>query len=255
MILIRVAATSRRTHRYALLIVAQLLVAIPGSARADADVDIRGDSLVYRGDLTANGLQRLQAAYSTGDRTMRWLEIDSGGGEVNVAMDFGEWILGAGLALRVANRCLSACANYVFPAAVVKVIEPGAIVAWHGSAMQSEAASRTAIDAVIERDVLPATDPRERETLRARLVADTLAYLARAEARQAAFFRRLGVDERITRLGLEHPAVTDFWFVSVATMARFGIDRVVAPTNYAATDTRRFGPGKVVYIEPDGVAP
>lgn len=251
----RATSTIRRTRRDVLIIVVQLLLATAAGARSNAHIDVRGDSLVYHGDLTADGLQRLQTTYIAGDRAARWLEIDSGGGEVNVAMDFGEWLLGAGLAVRVTNRCLSACANYVFPAASVKVIEAGAIVAWHGSAIQSEAASRAAIDAVIERDVLPASDPRERETMRSRLVAETLAYLALAEARQAAFFRRIGVDERITRLGLEHPAVTDFWFVSVATMARFGIDRVVAPANYAATDTRRFGPGKVVYIEPDGVVP
>ena len=123
------------------------------------------------------------------------------------------------------------------------------------AALQTEAASRAAIDTVIERDILPATDPRERDAVHAKLVADTLAYLALAEARQAAFFRRIGVDERITRIGLDHPAVTDFWFLSVPAMARFGIERVVAPSNYAATDTRRFGPGKVVYIEPVGSEP
>lgn len=251
----RTTSTVRRARRHVLLIVAQLLLAAPVAAQSDVQVDGIGDALVYRGDLTAAGLRQLQDVYNAGDRTARWLDIDSGGGEVNIAMDFGEWILGAGLAVRVANRCLSACANYVFPAAAVKVIEPGAIVAWHGSALQTEAASRAAIDAVIERDVLPATDPGEREATRSRLVAATLAYLELAAARQADFFRRIGVDERITRLGLEHPAVTDFWFVSVATMARFGIDRVVAPTNYAATDTRRFGPGKVVYIEPAVFAP
>jgi len=249
-------ATSTNRHvRCVLIIVAQFLFATPGAAEPDPHVEVRGDTLVYRGDLTADGLQRLQAAYPAAEPVARWLQIDSGGGEVNVAMDFGEWILSGGLAVRIANRCLSACANYVFPAARVKVIEQGAVVAWHGSAIQSEAASRAAIDAVIAADVLPATDPREREAVRSRLVDETLAYLARAEARQAAFFRRLGVDERITRIGLEHPAVTDFWFVSVATMARFGIDRVVAPANYAATDTRRFGAGKIVYIELDGMAP
>ena len=251
----RVTSTKRHVRRCVLIIVAQFILAMAGAAQPDPHVDVHGDTLVYHGDLTADGLQRLQAAYLAADPVARWLEIDSGGGEVNVAMDFGEWILSGGLAVLVTNRCLSACANYVFPAASVKVIEAGAVVAWHGSAIQSEAASRAAIDAVIERDVLPATDPRERETMRSRLIGDTLAYLARTEARQAAFFRRLGVDERITRIGLEHPAVTDFWFVSVATMARFGIDRVVAPANYAATDTRRFGAGKIVYIEPDGLAP
>jgi hypothetical protein len=242
--------TIRRARRYALIVIAQFLLAATCSGQTGPRVDARGDTLIYRGDLTSDGLRQPQTTHNATEHTPRWLEIDSGGGEVNVAMDFGDWIFHAGLGVRVSNRCLSACANYVFPAAPVKVIEPQAIVAWHGSAIQTEAASRAAIDAVIERDVLPGTDPRERDAIRSRLIADTLAYLALAEARQAAFFRRLGVDERITRVGLDHPAVTDFWFLSVAAMARFGIDRVVAPSNDAATDTSRFGPGKVVYIEP-----
>lgn len=255
MVFARCISIIHRARRCLALFAVPWLLTVPAGAQAAATVDRLGDTLIYHGDLTADGLRRLQASYAAGGAAVRWLDIDSGGGEVNVAMDFGEWILNAGLAIRVRNRCLSACANYVFPAATVKVIEPGAVVAWHGSAIQTEAASRAAIDAVIERDVLPATDPDEREATRSRLVAATLDYLAHAEARQAEFFRRLGVDERITRIGLEHPAVTDFWFVSVATMARYGIDRVVAPNNYAATDTRRFGPGKIVYIEPVAAAP
>ena len=241
---------TRRARRYPSIIFAQFLFVSLCCAQTGPHIDIRGDTLIYHGDLTADGLRQLQTTHDTTEHTARWLEIDSGGGEVNIAMDFGDWVFSEGLGVRVSNRCLSACANYVFPAAPVKVIEPQAVVAWHGSAIQTETASRAAIDIVIERDVLPATDPRERDAVRARLVADTLAYLALAEARQAAFFRRIGVDERITRVGLDHPAVTDFWFLSVAAMARYGIERVVAPANYAATDTRRFGPGKVVFIEP-----
>lgn len=247
--------TILRRRGCALIMLTQCVLAPLCTAQTGPHVAALGDALVYRGDLTAAGLTELQAHYAAGSPRARWLEIDSGGGEVNVAMDFGDWVFDAGLGVRVANRCLSACANYVFPAAPVKVIKPQAIVAWHGSAIQAGAASRAAIETVIERDVLPATPPRERDAVRTRLVAETLDYLALAQSRQAAFFRRIGVDERITRIGLDHPAVTDFWFLSVATMARFGIDRVVAPANYAATDTRRFGPGKVVFIEPAGSDP
>lgn len=164
---LRASPTTRHSCRCVALLLVQLLLAAPVRAQAEPQVATSGDTLVYRGDLTAAGLQRLQTHYAATAGATRWLEIDSGGGEVNVAMDFGEWVFAAALAVRVSNRCLSACANYVFPAAVVKVIAPGAVVAWHGSAIQGAAASRAAIDAVIERDVLPDTAPREREATRA----------------------------------------------------------------------------------------
>ena len=212
-------------------------------------VAVAGDTVTYAGLLTADGFATLRAAAD--GIALTWLAITSGGGEVNVAMDFGEWVADRGLGVRVVDRCFSSCANYVFPAGLVKVIEPGAVVAWHGSALRDAVSSERDITRVIDRDVLPRVDADDRNALRTRILDDTLDYLERARERQRRFFGRLGVDGRITRLGEGRPGVRDFWFLSVESMARFGIDRVVAPSDYPATDTRRFGPGRVTYIELD----
>jgi hypothetical protein len=133
----------RRTFK---LIAALTLLAacLPAGAARAADVpavEVSADreALSYTGPVTAAGLHRLRTHYAALLQQPRWLAINSSGGEVNTAMDFGDWIFEQRLNVRVVDRCLSACANYLFTAARQKIIEPGAIVAWHGSAIPSPA--------------------------------------------------------------------------------------------------------------------
>ena len=175
--------------------------------------------------------------------------MSSGGGEVNAAMDFGDWLFATRLNIRVIDRCLSSCANYLFPAAPVKVIETGAIVAWHGSANRDPALSEHQISAVVDQALAAqaaGADPPKRDAM----IADALDYLAAAKRRQHDFFARIGVDERVTTVGEARDDVTDFWFMSVASMAQYGITNVVAPSRYIDTDTTRFLPTKIQYLDP-----
>lgn len=224
----------------------------PGIAASDGDraeIQQQGTAILYRGPIEAAGVGALLDTHSRAADRIEWLIIDSAGGEINLAMDIGDWVHSNRINVRVTDQCLSSCANYVFTAAQVKVIEPGAVVAWHGSAIQSEAESRRAITELIEREILPDTAKEERERRKAELLDATLLYLETAKARQAEFFEKIGVDERITTVGEGNPAVRDFWFMSVESMAAFGVDLVVAPSDYTKTDTSRFGEGSVIYID------
>ena len=85
-------------------------------------------------------------------------------------MDFGDWVFENQLNVKVIGRCFSSCANYVFTAAKIKVIENGALVAWYGSAVQSVQRSRREIEEVIDRDVLPGIPVNERAQQRSLLI-------------------------------------------------------------------------------------
>ena len=207
------------------------------------------DAIHYRGPISADGHRQLRTLYRESNGGIEWLVITSSGGEVNLAMDVGDWIFAHRLNVRVIDRCLSSCANYIFTAATVKVIAPGAIVAWHGSAIQSDAQSRAQITDIIEREILPRTPETQRTAVASKVLRKTLDDLKRSRERQAQFFEKIRVDERITTIGQGHPAVKDFWFLSVAAMARFGVGYVVAPSDYAKTNTTRFGQGAVTYID------
>ena len=89
----------------------------------------KGDTVIYRGSLTKDGLKAMRDAGL--GHPITTLLIDSAGGEIVVGMDFGRE-----LDVVVDRACLSSCANYVFTAARKKEILPGAVVAWHGSAKQ-----------------------------------------------------------------------------------------------------------------------
>jgi hypothetical protein len=60
------------------------------------------------------------------------LYIDSVGGDVTVAIALANELRRQGTRVIVAGRCFSACANYIFTAAVRKTVLPGSLIAIHG---------------------------------------------------------------------------------------------------------------------------
>lgn len=215
---------------------------VPADGRASFSVRLEGGIAVsrkaaqvrYAGELTAAGFAAVQSL-CRGARVDE-LVITSSGGEINVGMDFGEWVLAQGLNVVVEEYCLSSCANYVFTAAWQKHVLPGAVVAWHGSARQQDLPDQLVrvVDDQIQALALkgPALD-RERDRRR-REVSD---YLTRSIARQDAFFQRIGVSEFITRVGKERYGLNGFYSLSVADMRSFGIQNVVAPPDDELADT------------------
>ena len=238
-----------KTPSFGMLILSLGLLAAHADEHKSVSVERIDDAIHYRGPITPDGVKQL---LTTHDRdNILWLVMNSAGGEVNLAMDLGDWVFQKNLRVRVVDRCLSSCANYIFTAATVKVVTQGAIVAWHGSAIQSDVQSRAEISEVIETEILPRTPTSQHATVKSKILRETLDSLKRSRERQAKFFEKIQVDERITTIGEGHPAIQDFWFLSVAAMERFGIGFVVAPSDYAATNTARFGEDTVTYFATD----
>ena len=77
-------------------------------------VERSGETVVYRGRLTEQGLDALRNAGD--DPQVTTLLIESSGGEIVVGMDFGNWVVERELNLVIDYACLSSCANYVFTA-------------------------------------------------------------------------------------------------------------------------------------------
>ena len=92
-----------------------------------------GDFLTahYTGSLESDRVERFLGKHHP--RSIRVLEITSDGGEVEAAILLGSWIFENQIDVSVTDYCLSSCANYVFSAGRKKIIQPGAIVAWHGN--------------------------------------------------------------------------------------------------------------------------
>lgn len=173
-----------------------------------------GDRIVYRGSMSGQAIEEVAGLLAQHGDTVEWLDIESPGGEVMWGLDLGDLVLEHELGVRVINKgCHSTCANYVFTAGHPRVIEEGALVTWHGSALQRDWSMRGGRP----------------------LKASLRRYFQAWKERQKAFFQRIGVDERITIVGqdLECECV---WALSAKDMARFGLEGVDVPDGYTETD-------------------
>ena len=209
--------------------------AFAGSEIPPAKVKLidQGRAIHYRGylDGPAN-TQVAETIKSSGGRVSR-LVIDSGGGDVNQGMDLAEIVLAHQLDVEVERLCASSCANYVFPAAKNKVIQPGAVVVWHGSAIQEGLDEGPGLDDIVMADGSTLSLSEKRELLQ-RNKEQGVRYFTEARLRQAALFKRIGVDERVTVMGQQLNSAQE-WTLTTADMLRFGINNVSAPADYGVS--------------------
>ncbi len=217
---------------------------LPDNARGDAarvnvgdgvTVTRQDEQVKYVGEMTDAGFSALERL--TRGRNIKTFVVDSAGGEIVTSMDFGDWVADRKVEVIVERLCLSSCANYIFPAARTKLIQPGAVVAWHGSARQRDLMVELN-DVIDERVDSLKLSAGEKERKRQQMRRATADYLRGAQLRQDAFFRRIGVDEYVTRIGNEEYHVGGLYYLSVEDMARFGITNVRAPPDYEQTDLR-----------------
>lgn len=185
----------------------------------------------------------------TDDRVRR-VVLDSPGGDVVAGIALGQWILDRGADVEVRKLCASSCANYPFVAGRRKIIDDGAIVVWHGSALQENFRHRLADCPRRLAELAHAGGEFADAYLRELAAEETMCgALASMRDAQNAFFERVGASEYVTRMGQEPRAFDALWTVSLATMASMGITQVEAPSSYGSHDyMKRFN-------EPDDPEP
>jgi hypothetical protein len=210
-------------------------IATPSSA----DMRMEAETARYSGFISS---ELNQALFTMAEgKTVRRLDITSTGGEVEAGIALGLWVHERGLDVVVSGHCLSACANYVFPAGRRRIIRPGAVVAWHGNY------NHLVQTGLWRDDIAARTETRGEDAAtartRAREEAERLARLERD------FFARIGVDEYLCWIGKQPPySVPNYYFLSAGDMARFGLTDVSTPPGYAGTDVSGFD-ADIVYIE------
>jgi hypothetical protein len=194
-------------------------------------IELREGSLYYDGWIADAGAQRLIALYEAQEIKPTLLRIRSVGGGIDAGMELGEFIHRNQIAVHVVDYCMSSCANYVFTAGKYKVLSPGALVAWHGSAIQKIwRLSRDSHKRLKEKYVCESQETCESELaeIEKRLIRgyDASAYLAAARARQRAFFDSIGVDEAVTVYGQDVVECRCTWTFSIDDMQHFNINDV-----------------------------
>lgn len=209
--------------RRAVCLVACLWLSMPAVSGGNPD----SGSVAYTGPISSENNRLFFARLD--DSPVRRLRIRSSGGEVEAGIELGLWVFEQGLDVVVSGYCLSSCANYVFTAGRRKTIEAGAVVAWHGNYHHLQATG-------LWRDDVAARMQRTGEDAVA-ATAGVRAQMLHLVRLEEAFFNRIGVDQRLCWVGKMPPYnAPNYYFLSLADMARFGVHSVQAADDYVATD-------------------
>ncbi|MEG0882147.1 MAG: hypothetical protein RSH52_12860 [Janthinobacterium sp.] len=114
---------------------------------------------------------------------IRAVVVDSYGGNIDSAMDIAAILRAKKLDLIVDGRCLSACANYLFPAAARKTVLPGSVVGIHNIRVTYQEKGAVAL--------VPATDAAR--LFQSRGDMNSLEQFERTQRREQAFYRDMGI--------------------------------------------------------------
>lgn len=192
---------------------------LPGwVAATTVELSLSGNALIYSGELSAAANQQLFRLYEQLEPKPGLLVITSEGGNFEHGLALGQWVHARQLRVSVPRYCNSSCANYVFTAASERELGLYAIVAFHGGMMDT----RDRIGQMLLR-----YPERQRPQVQPRIEA----MIRDKQQRETAFFRQIGVDQRITsygyrpefRSGIQRYAV---WSYSLDMLQRFGVGKI-----------------------------
>jgi hypothetical protein len=208
----------------------------------EANIVLEGTTVVYVGLLNDQNIERFLEIVR--DREVLRLIISSGGGDINAGMRLGDWVFDNSVDIVIERICASSCANYVFTAGRRKTLNEGAIVAWHGNILQKTGFSIEELRETVIRTFETLSEDMKKEldleTMVARTILQMSEYRAAGIENQARFFKKIGVDEFVCRVGNEKYGALDFFTLSIKDMARFGVSNVQASWNYDNVDLTPF---------------
>ncbi|WP_126788409.1 hypothetical protein [Aliidiomarina sedimenti] len=189
----------------------------PSSPRSS--VAAEGNTLVVDGFINQNTISQIKQF--TAQQRFTSLRVNSEDGEPLAALQLGNWIHRNDLDVTVDGVCLRACANYIFTAGNDKHLRPGSIVAWSGGALEDSWTQQ------YQNYLMPGV----------RYILEN--YLDRLYRREARFFERTGVDQKITIYG-HHPesgcseqqAKNGFYY-SVPHLLRMGVTKIYTDAHWS----------------------
>lgn len=207
------------------LALAVLLTGTPPLAAQQATRVLRaGDAILFQGRINGRAAETFLGLLADG---IQRLVITSEGGAVGPALDIATAVHQRGLDVEVPSTCFSSCANYIFPAGRRKIAARHGVVAWHGNMAH-----------VLYLDRSGQGRWHSEEMVSARQLA----------AREAEFYRRIGVDGFVAWFGKIAPyEIAEFYWLSVQDMARFGITGVEVIDAQVPADT---GEVRRLVVEP-----
>lgn len=194
-------------------------------------VSIIGNQAFYQGYLSHEGITKLKNKIANADTKIEWLNITSGGGDVELGMDLGRFIFNNMLNIRVEDYCMSSCANYIFTAAKIKEVGERGLIGFHGGTLNVHIPEKM-IQAHLE--TVPES---QRNFVRKQMLQQLNASSESLIKQQTEFFNFINVDPRITNYGkqeqyLKYEGVHWGWYYSVSEYIKFNVKNVNLITSH-----------------------
>lgn len=199
------------------------------SSPQETHVYLVAGELNYVGPLSAAANAKAFSLFDAQEVKPTLLSIRSPGGNTDVGMELGNWVRQKRLTVKVMEVCFSSCANYVFTAAVKKIVSNFAVVGYHGGLSSQHFKLDEATEASLS--ALPSD---ERESARAKLMESVMQHASSQMTRERQFFDSIGVQQRITTLGQadryrklqEQDERALGWYYSVEDFAKLGVSDI-----------------------------
>ena len=180
------------------------------------EVRVLDEEIVISGYISERIIEQIRAISNVAD--FNQVRVDIYDGEPQASMQLGYFIHRNQMDIVVEGQCLGPCANYLFTAARNKYLTDDAVVAWSGGALAESWTQQN------QRLLIPGI----------RHVAEQ--YMDAFLRREARYFQRIGVDQRVTALGYHEssgcaaPEYEGFYY-SLPQLLRFGITDVQLADN------------------------
>lgn len=199
------------------------------SYEAAAGVSIKNKELVYEGPISQQNNERAFALYEKAKEKPSLLAITSGGGNVDLGMDLGEFILKHNLDIKVSTFCFSSCANYVFTAGKNKWLGENAILGWHGDAASAYWRDSD-IDAMVSH-----LEGEEKSKKWQELRQYYNDITRRSVAREKRFFEQISTDHALLTIGLSKELVKAAikqkargWTATPSLLKKMGVNNIMS---------------------------
>lgn len=204
-----------------------MLILCSASASLHAKVYIHNHTLVYQGEITKDNNSAAFSLFENAKVKPEVLAITSGGGNVDLGMDLGEFVLNHALDVSVESFCFSSCANYVFTAGKNKWLGEKALLGWHGDAASAYWRDSD-IDAMV-RDL----EGEEKRTKWQALRRHYNNVTQNSVARERRFFERIGTDRALLTIGLSKEFVQAAvkqkargWTIAPSLLEQMGVKNI-----------------------------
>ncbi len=219
----------RVSHRPLFLNVAFLIfpLLLATSFGLHAKVFLDEKTLVYQGEISKENNENAFELFKQAEVKPTTLAITSGGGNVDLGMDLGEFVLEHSLDVKVSTFCFSSCANYVFTAGKNKWLGEKAILGWHGDAASAYWRDSD-IDAMV-RHLEGEEKSKKWQELRQHYDDIT----QRSVAREKRFFERISTDHALLTIGLSKDLIKAAveqkargWTATPALLEKMGVNNI-----------------------------